>query len=165
MIMSYSVHDNFGIEGLHHFMAFRDNRYNFLYICKNCTRSFDSNESTDKCRFCGHQVTEIRSIKRGRGNWKQGFNKKVLYRYFCPTCEKNFTTTEKLAICSECRTDYLHVYTWDMLRKRDKLQIKLNRAIKGIFRKKEVGNPNSRTGMSQRFPRINSRNKEEMPSY
>lgn len=159
--MTYYAHDKWDIEGMKAFDTFRDERFNFLYLCKNCERSFDSIEQREDCKFCGHKVIELKSTKRTTGSLKQGLTKKAVYRYFCPTCERNFISTDKLAVCNECRTDYLHVYTWDMLRRRDKLQIKLNKAVKDVFGRVET---RPKIGI-RKISLFSSRKDEELPSY
>jgi len=130
--MAEDVYDKIPLWLLDSFDKFRDDRYDFLFLCRGCQRAFDSKGHVENCKFCGDKVTEIRSVKRKKPFPLNRENR--LYRYYCPLCEKNFLTSEKLTVCNSCKTDYMHVYTWDMLRKRDRLYIKLNKALKMVFR-------------------------------
>ncbi len=176
IFMAMDVFDKLPLWTLDAFDKFRDDRYSFLYLCKNCARTFDSKIYVDACKFCGHNVVELRSIKKKKTFPLNRENR--LYRYYCPLCEKNFITSEKLTVCSTCRIDYMHVYTWDSLRKRDRLYIKLSKALKlnltsgrqanaqrdEIVKKiNQIPEPvkTKRISMLSRF----FGNKEELPSY
>ncbi len=163
--MTSDIFDNLPVSSLDNFHKFRESTYNFLYLCKACARTFDSEKSMETCKFCGNPVTELRSVKRNREALKDGFRKNIRYRYYCPTCEKNFVTTEKLALCNTCRTDYLHVYTWDLLRKRDRLYIKLNKALKTVFENKANKAQTKITIKRPVFSVNFSRPKEEVPTF
>jgi Zn finger protein HypA/HybF involved in hydrogenase expression len=163
MIMAVDIFDNLPIWGLDEFENFRNSKYRFLYLCRNCARSFDSDEALNKCKFCGQQVMELRTAKKERESWKSGFKKRTMYKYFCPTCERSFVTNEKMAVCNRCRTDYLHVHTWNMLRRRDKFYIKLNKAMKNVFREKEGKAERKKFNFSFNLQRANKQ--EELPTY
>ena len=135
--MTYEdIFSDLPVSVMENYHKFRESHYNFLYLCRSCARSFDSKQAVEVCKFCDNSVIELRSLRRMQSGWRQGFRKKVMYRYYCPTCEKNFMTTEHMAFCNRCRTDYLHVYTWDKLRNRDKLFIKFNRSFRNVFTNK-----------------------------
>jgi len=34
------------------------------------------------------------------------------YRYYCPTCEKNFIESTKVSVCSNCGNKFIHIYEW-----------------------------------------------------
>ncbi len=43
---------------LDQFEEFRQ-RFDYLYVCENCSRAFDSNEPKKLCKFCGSPVKEV----------------------------------------------------------------------------------------------------------
>ncbi|MBI3190519.1 hypothetical protein HYZ41_02335 [archaeon] len=162
------ISDHLPSSIMENFHEFRESRYNFLYMCRSCSRSFDSRIALDNCKFCNGSIIELRSVKRGKRNVRS-LVKKPIYRYYCPTCEKNFMTTESIPMCNVCRTDYLHVYTWDTLRRRDKIYIKLNKSLKNVFgREKEARmKPVVKIPSLSMIPSLNirfSRNDEELPT-
>ncbi|MCX6815569.1 MAG: hypothetical protein NT120_01835 [Candidatus Aenigmarchaeota archaeon] len=150
--MASSFADRLPSGSLDDFHRFREGRFNFLYLCKTCNRSFDSLEKEDNCKFCGSDIVELRKTNRGRP---------TTYRHYCPTCERTFTTTEKLTVCNECRTDYLHVYNWNMLGTREKLYIKIRKSLVNVFSNKQGNN----TRIIKKLPKMTRPPKEELPTY
>ena len=141
------------------FNEFRESRYNFLYVCRSCGRWFDSKKAMCNCKFCNGSIIELGSKKTEKKF--AGMVKKPMYRYYCPTCEKNLITTENLPMCNMCRTDYLHVYTWDTLRKRDRFLIKLNKSLRNVF----SGEKGAKTKISIKIPSFSfQRIDEELPT-
>ncbi|MBI2580070.1 MAG: hypothetical protein HYW27_04175 [Candidatus Aenigmarchaeota archaeon] len=90
------------MESLKNFDSYRK-KFNFLYLCKSCARSFDSVEPTGHCRFCQAEGPEVLDMKApGR----------IFFRYYCPRCEKNRLTEKKLDECVKCGNKHIHLYKW-----------------------------------------------------
>jgi rRNA maturation endonuclease Nob1 len=163
--MGKDIFDNLPIVSNDKFNEFRQRRFNFTYYCKNCVRSFDMENSTDRCKFCGQSnILEIRSVLREES--RMPGPSRIKFRYFCASCEKNFISYDSLSICSNCRSLFLHVYTWDRLRRRDKLYIKLQKSLRRPFEQKSSVQKKNGTysSVGNVFKKF-SRDDEEMPSY
>ncbi|MDI6720951.1 MAG: hypothetical protein QMD85_01070 [Candidatus Aenigmarchaeota archaeon] len=97
------AYDKLPLSSMKEFDSFRE-RFNFLYLCRSCARSFDSTEPRSDCKFCSSEGLEVLDMKvRG----------KVMYRYFCPSCEKNRLTKEHVGSCAGCGSRFIHLYKWD----------------------------------------------------
>ena len=129
------VYDRLPSGTLDDFDEFRNKAYPYTYLCKSCTRSFDSVEERKSCKFCqGHIVLLRRTEMVPKGLLKR---KSPKYFYVCSTCGNEFATDEPVNNCHFCRTKWLHVYSWDDLGKVDKFSIKFMGALKNLVSKKE----------------------------
>ena len=96
------LYDNIPADSLRNLDKFRE-KFNFLYMCKSCARSFDSMEPVSACKFCSSEGPEILDMKvRG----------KLMYRYYCPRCEKNRITESLVEKCASCGSRFIHLYKW-----------------------------------------------------
>lgn len=98
-----------GADTLRGFDSYRI-KFNFLYLCRSCARSFDSVDPVGACKFCHAEGPEVLDMKApGR----------IFYRYYCPKCEKN-RITEKIADkCIKCGSKSIHLYKWGKRGKRE----------------------------------------------
>jgi|SRR3989338_439051 len=77
-------------------------KFNFLYLCKSCVRSFDSMEPLSRCKFCSAEGPEILEMKSSR----------TMYRYYCTKCEKNHISQSVVGECAKCKSKFIHAYLW-----------------------------------------------------
>ena len=77
-------------------------KFNFLYLCRSCARSFDSMEPLPRCKFCYAEGPEILDMKSQR----------TMYRYYCAKCEKNHISESIAETCIKCGSRFIHVYLW-----------------------------------------------------
>ena len=81
-------------------------KFLYLYICKKCIRSFESQTATDKCKFCDGDVKLI--------------DNRQLYTFVCPGCYKKFTA-KKAEKCPRCGSKFLHFTKAEKVTARDLL--------------------------------------------
>ncbi|HLD83518.1 MAG TPA: hypothetical protein VI979_01535 [archaeon] len=108
-----------GVGDLDDFDAFREKRFNFLYLCEKCARSFDSVLAMDSCKFCSSPLKQL-SAKQKHPLIGEGY-----FRYYCSKCEKNFLSPVKHDECQICGFRIIHFYKWDDMPLKDKLAVKL----------------------------------------
>ncbi len=96
------LYDNISADSLRNLDKYRE-KFNFLYMCKSCARSFDSMEPVGSCKFCSSEGPEILDMK---------VSGKVMYRYYCPKCEKNRVTESLVEKCTGCGSKLIHLYKW-----------------------------------------------------
>ena len=111
-----------GIGDIDDFHAFREKKYNFLYLCNTCARSFDSILSMSECKFCSSPVKEL-SARQNHPLIGESY-----FRYYCSKCEKNFLSPVKHDECQICGFRIVHFYKWQDMPLKDKL-------MAGLFKK------------------------------
>ncbi|MFC2143394.1 hypothetical protein ACFLQN_03275 [Candidatus Aenigmatarchaeota archaeon] len=85
--------DNYNLAIKHEPVEHNKKRNPYMYLCRNCRRSFMSPEPTQNCKFCGDGVEQMHN---------ELFNRKVIrkkYHYFCKNCEKDFIVFGKRLAC------------------------------------------------------------------
>ncbi len=129
------VYDKLPSGTLDEFDEFRNKTYNYTYLCRDCTRSFDSKTELKTCKFCDGTIVLLRRVDRVK---KGVLNKpNPRYHYVCSTCDAEFDSDDPINNCHYCKTKWLHVYRWEDLGKSDKFTIKFMGAIKNFVNKKE----------------------------
>jgi rRNA maturation endonuclease Nob1 len=96
-----------------------------LYICAQCAHSFDREQPTANCIFCGSPVKEME-----RDDLPAAIK---LYRYMCTSCSKSFVA-EHADKCKYCGSKFLHFYEASKLSSREILSMR-KRQIKNSLRK------------------------------
>lgn len=107
---------------------FRKQKYNYLYFCSNCSRSFDTVAEVTACKFCGMGDVDRIGTK----------DEPTMYNYYCTVCEKNFTTREKVKRCEFCGNKYIHIKELHTDQKRDEFRTRLWRFF-SFLKKPEDG--------------------------
>ena len=113
-----------GVGGLDDFDAFREKKFNFLYLCKSCARSFDSISVMQTCKYCNSPVEELEAKQ------KHPLLTESYYRYYCPRCEKNYKHSGKRVECQICGSRVISFYKWEDIPLKDKIMLKIFRKIK-----------------------------------
>jgi DNA-directed RNA polymerase subunit RPC12/RpoP len=179
------LYDRLPTGTLDAFEKFRNETYNYTYLCRACARSFDSKTEAKVCKFCQGTIVLLRSVDHTS---KGVFRNKPKYRYVCSTCDAEFESVEPISNCHYCRTKWLHVHRWEDLGKTDKFSIKFLGAVKNLVKKREKhrtrihrvlsesnGNTQGKVtnvkswhtssfSLSKRFS-FKRRSKEELPTY
>jgi ribosomal protein L37AE/L43A len=101
-LSNHSHYDDTFVSSRRELDRFRQ-KFNFLYLCKACARSFDSMNPVGKCKFCSAEGPEILDMK---------VPGKTIYRYYCPKCEKNRISESIVEACIKCGSKFVHVYRW-----------------------------------------------------
>ena len=117
------------------FHAFRERKYNFLYLCGKCARSFDSVLSMSECKFCSSPVTEL-SARQNHPLIGEAY-----FRYYCPKCEKNFLSRVKHDECQMCGFRMINFYRWEDMPLKDKIMVKLFKSVSAKEPKPETNAP------------------------
>lgn len=162
--MVVHVFDRLPIGEMDNFHEWRENKFPYTFLCTDCKRGFDSLEEVDSCKFCGGPVKTLRS----KHTVKSGFTKKTYYRHCCASCDETFTAFKETDTCPNCKSKFLHIYTWDTLGRRERLYIKTQRAIKNIF-EKHAEKQQKQQRQQFKLPSIklslSKRSEEELPTY
>ncbi|HLD85615.1 MAG TPA: hypothetical protein VI968_03600 [archaeon] len=114
-------------------------KFSFLVICKDCTRSFDSNKKEGEethCKFCASENI----IVKGRN----------IFRYYCPACEKSYLSEEERDVCVKCGVHYLHMMRISDMSKSDRLEIQKAKIRKAFEFTKKPKN-SARLSMAERI--------------
>jgi DNA-directed RNA polymerase subunit RPC12/RpoP len=49
---------------LDEFHAFREKHYKYIYLCKSCSRSFETVSPTNRCKFCSGSIKRLAPIPK-----------------------------------------------------------------------------------------------------
>jgi len=120
-IINYSSAGQGDVDDFH---EFREKKFNFLYLCKKCARSFDAINAMEQCKYCSSPVTELAAKKR------HPLLTASYYRYYCPKCERTFRSAVKHEECQVCGLRTISVYKWEDIPLLDKLMIRAFKVIK-----------------------------------
>lgn len=161
------VLDRLSMSELDDFEEFRKRAFSYLYFCPKCTRSFDSADRLEKCRFCGGAVQKLwSSPEKAKAAEKS-------YRYYCTRCEKNFFSGAKPESCAVCGSLFIHAYEWkrirrDVFRTRFRRMLRKVRDLEKMQLPKKKGSGKKLLGgvrINYPLPRIKfRRNIEELPT-
>jgi len=111
---------------------FRNERFNYLYVCKNCARSFGTVSEVMQCKYCDSDNVQIISSKKG--------TKTATHRYYCPACKKDFVARSKIKNCGYCGSRHIHLY--HMPAQRDELRSRLWQTFGKIFKTEKTNREN-----------------------
>jgi rRNA maturation endonuclease Nob1 len=89
-----------------------------LYLCEKCVRSFETDDDTKVCKFCGSDVKEI--------------GPKKLTRYVCPACYYSISTVDKLEKCQKCGNKIIHYYPVEKMSKTEFVRMRKHQISGGI---------------------------------
>ncbi len=172
------IYDSLPIDGEDLF-NFRMKKYNYLYLCNACTRSFETVRPTKKCIYCGTY-----------GKLKELVSKKVKkfprkgYLYHCEKCDRTFETNEETDVCQFCGAVNIDYYTgapsgriglrdkafskvFGLFERFDKVKL-IAKPIKPFIRKPRISGSGLKKSARIKVPAIRSRlikmPKTEMPT-
>ncbi len=127
--MIMSTFDRLPVGTMDDFHHYREEKFNHLYFCRNCARSFDTVAEVANCKFCDSEELQIIASK------KSPAAQKAHYRYFCPVCEKTFVAAHhKIKNCEFCGSRHIHLYKWERNR-RDEFRTRLWRFFDRIMKR------------------------------
>lgn len=118
--------------------TFRNERFNYLYICKNCTRSFDTVSEVMQCKYCNSTDIQVISSKKQAKS-------AVSYKYHCPACMKDFVARSKIKNCGYCGSQHIHVYQQESIPQRDELRSRLWQMFSKILKTEKTDQESKET--------------------